>query len=63
MELADDKPEAEIKPAIAEPSVDTPAPPTSETEPAQTEAAADKGANEIDRTLLMFQNSHLFELD
>ena len=73
MELADDKPDTEIKAAVEETSMDTLTraltPAESNPEGAKTGAAAesDTGAARaeanIDRTLLMFQNSHLFELD
>ena len=71
MELADDKPDTEIKAAVEETSMDTLTraltPAESNPEGAKTDATAEsdtaRAAANIDRTLLMFQNSHLFELD
>lgn len=69
MELAADKPDTEIKAAAEETSMDTLTraltPAESNPEGAKTDATAksDTAAANIDRTLLMFQNSHLFELD
>lgn len=60
-EKSDDKSENEAETATTETETDVASPGTSEPEAEKTEDTTD--ATNIDRTLLMFQNSHLFELD
>lgn len=61
VEAASDKQDNEAETAAADTETDTASPPTPEPEAEKAEDTAD--ATNIDRTLLMFQNSHLFELD
>ena len=61
VEFVSEKSDDEAETAAPNTEADVAPPSTTEPQAEKTEATAD--ATDIDRTLLMFQNSHLFELD